>query len=169
LPKAPLPEAEPKDESARQVALGKEALAAQEYGRAVSRFRQSTKLFAHDAMAHFLLAQALFALGKYDEAVDAIHAGMRLRPDWPKSRFRSVELYGPNAADFPEHLKRLEAVLDRHPDDPLLLFLLAYELWFDGRQNEALPMFRRAAAVAPDKTYIERFLDADPGLPVAAR
>jgi hypothetical protein len=169
LPRPLPPEADPKAESARQVELGKEAFAAQEYARAVSRFRQASKLSAQDPMPQFLLAQAFFALGKYDEAVEAIHTGMRLQPDWPKSRFRPVELYGPNAADFPEHLKRLEAAVNRHPDDPVLLFLEAYELWFDGRQEEALPLFRRAATVAPDKTYIERFLQAQPDGAVAAR
>jgi hypothetical protein len=169
LPRPPRPETDPKAESKRQVALGNEAFAAQEYARAVNRFGLAVKLFAQDPMAHFLLAQAQFAIGKYDEAVEAIHAGMRLQPDWPNSRFRPAELYGPNAADFPEHLKRLEAAVDRHPDDPVLLFLYAYELWFDGRQEEALPLFRRAAAVAPDKTYIERFLQAQPEGAVAAR
>jgi hypothetical protein len=169
LPRPLPPEAEPKKESTRQVALGKEAFAAQEYARAVTRFRQASKLFAQDPMAHFLLAQALFAIGKYDEAVEAIHAGMRLQPDWPKARFRPAELYGPNAADFPGHLKRLQAAVERHPDDSVLLFLYAYELWFDGRQEESLPLFRRAAAVAPDKTYIERFLQAQPEGAVAAR
>jgi hypothetical protein len=169
LPRPMLPEADPLAESARQIELGKEAFAAEEYARAFSRFRRATKLAAREPMAHFLLAQALFAIGKYDEAVESIHAGLRLRPDWPKSRFRAAELYGPNAAEFAEHLKRLEAAVDRHPDDPVLLFLYGYQLWFDGRQDEAVPFFRRAAAVAPDKTDIERFLNARLGGAVVLR
>jgi hypothetical protein len=39
-----------------------------------------------------------------------------------------------------------------------LLFLLAYQLWFDGQQAEARKLFVRAAAVTPDKTFIDRFL-----------
>jgi hypothetical protein len=164
-PRPPRPEADPRAESARLSALGKDAFAAGEYGRAAQRFRQAIQVNPRDAQAHFLLAQAEVALGKYDEAVDAIYAGLRIDPDWPTSKFRPVQLYGDNVADLPEHLKHLEDALTRQPDDAVLLFLYAYQLWFDGRQEEARRLFQRAAAVAPDKSYSERFLLARPDKP----
>ena len=91
--------------------------------------------------------------------------GMRLEPDWPLANFRPVTLYGDNVTDLPEHLRRLENALNRHPDDAVLLFLYAYELWFDGRQDEARPLFQRATAVAPDRSFSERFLLARPDQP----
>jgi tetratricopeptide (TPR) repeat protein len=121
-----------------------------EYGRAALRFRQALRVRPRDAVAHFLLAQALLALGKYPEAVDAIHAGMALRPDWPTVNFQPLELYGPNVTEYPEHLGALEATLGRHPNGPVLLFLYAYQLWFDGRKEEAWPLFRRALPRAAD-------------------
>jgi hypothetical protein len=162
----PLPENDPRAEGSRLTALGRTAFAAAEYGRAALRFGQATRANPDDAGAHFLLAQAEFALGKYDQAVEAIQAGMRLEPDWPTAAFRPVTLYDGNVADLPEHLRRLDEALAAHPDDPVLLFLYAYQLWFDGRQDEARPLFQWAAAVAPDKGFSERFLLARPDKPV---
>jgi cytochrome c-type biogenesis protein CcmH/NrfG len=105
-----------------------------------------------------LLAQAEFAVGKFREAVAAIHAGLRLQPDWSTVRFQPLTLYGANVADYPEHLALLEETLTRHPDDPVLLFLYAYQLWFDGRQDEAVPLFRRALLLVANPSFIRRFL-----------
>lgn len=157
------------DEPSRLAKLGTEAFARQEYGRAERLFRQATTVEGRQGRAYFLLAQAQFALGKYREAVDSIQEGLRVRPDWPVSRFRPREMYGPNAADFDDQLKQLRAALTRFPDDPVLLFLLAYQLWFDERQDEARQLFQRARPLVPDKTFIDRFLDAKPAPPVAAR
>jgi hypothetical protein len=161
LPNPERPEDNPKDEHARLVKLGMEAFAAQQYGRGAERFRRALAVDDR-ANVHFLLAQAEFALGKYFEALDAIAAGLKLDPNWPASPFRPQTLYGPDGADFTEQLQRLQTSLSRHPDDPVLLFLYAYQLWFDGRRNEALPLFQRAAAVSPDKAAIERFFQAKP-------
>lgn len=159
-PAPPAPEKDPSDENARLIALGKQAFALQEYGKAVQRFRQATKVAPNLPQGHFLLAQAQVALGKYHEAVDAIHAGMALQPDWPMTRFRPVELYAGNVGDYADHLRRLEIVVEAHPRDPVLLFLYAYLLWFDGRRDEARRLFQRAlpGAAAPD--VIQRFLRA---------
>jgi tetratricopeptide (TPR) repeat protein len=144
-------------------------MAATEYGLAAYRFHHAAELNSQEPLALFYLAQAYFGLGKFREAVDAIEAGLRLKPDWPRSPFRSRELYGPQAADLAEHLKRLEKALERYPEDVDLVFLQAYEMWFDGRQAEAVPLFQRAAKLAPGKVFIQRFLETPPAGPVVAR
>jgi len=168
-PAAPAPAPKPPDKNAGQLALGKYAFAIKEYGRAERRFTQAIVDGPDYALAQFLDGQALFALGKYQEAVLAIQAGMRLRPNWPSAQFRPRELYGADAPDFTEQLQHLEEVLERNPRDPVVPFLFAYELWFDGRQEEARTIFSRAAAVTPDRTFIDAFLSARPGMPVAKR
>ena len=50
MPRPPRPEADPHAESARQVALGKDAFAAAEYGRAAQRFRQAVRVDPTDAL-----------------------------------------------------------------------------------------------------------------------
>ena len=95
--------------------------------------------------------------------------GLRLHPDWPASDFRAAELYGKEAGAFAEHLRRLEEARTRHPNDPVLLFLYAYELWFDGRKDEARPLFEKAAALMPDRSAADLFLKVGPGKPVVVR
>lgn len=162
LPRPPAPADDPLDESGRQLALGREAFRAGEYGRAAQRFRQAARLAPDEARPNFLLAQALLAQGKYHEARDAVLAGLRRDPAWPKGRFRPLDLYGDNVADYAEHLRTLERVLTRHPGDPVLLFLSGYQLWFDGRRDEAATRFRRALPRSADRDAIDRFLRALP-------
>jgi tetratricopeptide (TPR) repeat protein len=164
---APLPRAgDPLDEAAQLVELGRESFADLEYGRAAQRFRQATKLAPRDGVAWFLLAEALLAQGKYHEAQDAILAGLERDPAWPTARFRPLLLYGTHVAEYPEQMRTLEETLARHPDDPVLLFLSAYQLWFDGRREEAQPLFRRARLRSPAPKAIDLFLKALPAEPV---
>ena len=162
LPRPPAPADDPREEQARLVERGKEAFKDLEYGRAAQRFRQAVRLAPDEALPHFLLAQALLAGGKYHEAYDAILKGLRRRPDWPAAKFRPLELYGEAVGEYPEQLTALEATLGRHPGDPVLLFLYAYQLWFDGRKDEAAPVFRRALARGADRDAVDRFLRALP-------
>jgi cytochrome c-type biogenesis protein CcmH/NrfG len=156
LPRPPQPEADPKAENARLIGLGMEAFAAGEIARAAHRFRQAIQVTPDNPRAYFLLAQAKIALGKYDEAVDALHAGLRLKPDWPAERFRPSALYGNDDAGFRTDLRKLVEARDRHPDEYELTFLSAYLLWFEGRQDEARPLFRKAATAG--KGFAEKFL-----------
>jgi tetratricopeptide (TPR) repeat protein len=154
LPQPVEPAGDPKD----LIRLGKEVFTAREYGRAERFFRQATDNEPKEALAFFLLAQARFALGKYQEAVTAIHAGMLLKPDWPQADFQPQGLYGPQAADFQEQLDHLKEVADKNPNDPTLAFLHGYQLWFAGRKEEAKLLFHRAEADAKERDFINQFL-----------
>jgi hypothetical protein len=169
LPQPAAPDPDPRVENGRLAAQGREAFQAGEYGRAAVRFRQAIEAAPREPLPHFLLAEAEFALGRFREAVAALHTGLRLWPDWPTTLWRPSNLYGADHADFAEHLRRLREALDRNPEDPVLLFLYAYQLWFDGRQAEARPLFQKAAGLVADPTFIDRFLRAAIPGPVAAR
>jgi hypothetical protein len=169
-PPLPPPKNNPVEEAARLVNLGLAAFANQEYGLAALRFRQATDVDPESARAHFLAAQASLALGKYKDAVNAIEQGMRRRLDWPKADFNPrKELYKGNAADFVEHLERLQQTHEKTPHNSTYLFLYAYALWFEGRQAEAVPLFRRARTKTADPAYIDAFLKAAPGGVLAVR
>lgn len=165
LPRPPQPMADPRQEAERLIALGRQAFAAQEYGRAGHRFSQAVVADPMTALPSFLLGQAHMALGRYDEAVMALQAGLRLRPEWPLVNFRPAELYGGAVEDQRLHRRRLEEALARHPQDLVLLFLQAYQLWFDGRLEDARPLFQKVAAAAPDPSFADNFLKARPGIP----
>jgi tetratricopeptide (TPR) repeat protein len=158
----PAPAGDPEAEYARQVALGREAFAMGAYGRAAHRFRLAVDALPASGEGHFLLAQALLVLAKYDDAFDAITQGLKRRPDWPRSGFRPVGLFGDLVADYADEMDRLDALLEWHPNDPVLVFLRGYQLWFDGRQDEARAWFRRAAQLLPDPAPAERFLQGEP-------
>jgi hypothetical protein len=161
-PRPPRREEDARPEHVRLIGAGRRAFAALQYGRAAQRFRQATQVAPEGPTAYFLLAQTLFALGKYDDAIAAIHDGMARDPDWPSARFRPLELYGPNVADYAEQMQRLDDVLRRHPNDAVLLFLSAHQLWFDGPREEAAPRFRRARPGLAHPADADRFLRALP-------
>ena len=163
LPMPPAPLNDPDAEYNRLLGLGRDAFANLEYGRAADRFRQAAAVAPNRPLPWFLLGETLFALGKYHDAVDAVHAGMVLQPDWPDAPFRPLELYGPHPADYTDQLQALRDALDRRPGDPDLLFLDAYALWFDGRKDEARPLFQKALPGAADPGMVLRFLRAAAG------
>jgi hypothetical protein len=163
LPRPPAPLDDPKAEYDHLLALGKAGFADQQYGRAGERFRQAAVLQPNQPMPQFLLAETLFAQGKYHDAVDAIHAGMALQPDWPTAPFKPLELYGPHAPDYADQIKALKDALDRRPGDPDLLFLYGYVLWFDGRKDDARANFQKALPGAADPAMVQRFLRAAAG------
>jgi tetratricopeptide (TPR) repeat protein len=164
FPRPPELSDDPRDAHAQLVQRGQESFRDLEYGRSVQRLRAATRLLPDEPLPYFLLAQALVAQGKYHEAHDSILAGLRLRPDWPRAAFRPLELYGPAVAEYAEHLARLQEAQRKHPDDPVLLFLLGYQFWFDGRKEEAATLFRRALSRAADREAVETFLRALPAV-----
>lgn len=153
-----IPSDDPSAATAFQLDLGRQAFAAQQYGRAESRFLQATQLAPKSAQGHFLLAQAQFARAQYREAVESIHTGLRLLPNWPNEPFRPQELYLPNSDDYNEQLRRLEDTLTRFPNDPMLLFLAGYQRWFGGPREDARVYLQRAAIVADNRAFIDLFL-----------
>lgn len=157
IPLPPAAKADPEEEAALQVRLGRESFKLGEYGLAATRFREGSRLPDPDAPTYFLLTQSLIALGKYHEAHDAILAGLARQPDWPASGFRPFELYD-DVLEYSDHLQTLEEAAARHPNDPELLFVHGYALWFDGRADEASAAFRRAPPRATDAKAIDLFL-----------
>jgi len=142
----------------RLLRKGNEAFAAGDYKSALGQYQQAVATAPLEPMGYFHLAQAHLAVGKLAEAGVAIERGMRLHPNWPKAPFQPRALYGDQAGDFQRHLGALAEQVGRNMNDESLLFLLAYQLWFDGQRAEATLLFERAGALAHDTTLIDRFL-----------
>jgi len=156
----PKPPADPKALAAFRVATGRAAFAAGEYGRAADRFRAAAPT---DPLAFFLLAQARTARGEYAEAVAAVRDGMRKLPDWPRSRFRIVDVYGDRREPLADHLTALRAAATARAVDPAARFLYAYHLWFAGERAAAAKVFRALSPTVKDNAVIERFLQEAEG------
>jgi hypothetical protein len=149
-------------EADRLTDRGQDAFAAGEYGRAADHFRRAIEADPNEGPAHFLLAQAFFALGKYREAVEAIREGLVLRPDWPAAPLPPLKLYGPDAEPYLEQMRLLEDAIGRHPEDPVLLFLDGYQRWINGRRGEGREQLLRARRHGGDARAIDRFLRTPP-------
>jgi hypothetical protein len=166
----PMPEQTRREKSNLQLELGAAAFRNAQYGLATQRFRLAAQIDDKNPMAYFLLAQGYFALHQYDEAVKAIQQGMDLDPLWPQAKFHPrLDLYKGIEMEFTAHLERLEKVAKANPKSETILFLLGYQLWFDGQQKRAQPVFQQARPLANDPAYIDQFLKAAlPGV-VAAK
>jgi tetratricopeptide (TPR) repeat protein len=147
-------------EMQRLLRKGNDAFAAGNYQEALAQYQQAVAKAPLEPMPYFHLAQAHLALGRLAEAGVAIERGMRLHAHWPKAPFQPRALYRDNAGDYERHLGVLAEEVARNMNDEALLFLLGYQLWFDGRREEALVLLRRAGALAHDTTLVDRFLAA---------
>jgi tetratricopeptide (TPR) repeat protein len=156
----PRDELETRAEMQRLLRRGNDAFGTGDYAQAVEHYRQAVSTAPLEPMGYFHLAQAYLATDKLAEAGVAIERGMRLRPGWPSAPFRPRALYRDLEADYDKHLAGLADLVGKNLNDDGLLFLLAYQLWFDGRQPDAISLFERAAALAMDTNLIDRFLAA---------
>ena len=137
---------------------GTKAFADGQYGRALELFRKAAEITPNEPSAHYRVAQAQFARGKYREAVAAIAAGMALRADWSEARFTHRSMYWKKPAVFDDHLNALRQAATAFPDDPDLLFLLGHQLWFDGQRDEAKAYIQKARAIGKGQTPADAFV-----------
>jgi hypothetical protein len=150
-------EADKKKEAVRLIALGRDAFANGEFGRAAEHFARATASDDTNAEAHFLRAQAQFAAGKYADAVSALRAGLALDAKWPASAFDPTALHGGHPDRFDAQLAALKKALAGNPGVPELEFLLGYELWFTGAKADADKLFRAAEKRLADPAVLALF------------
>jgi hypothetical protein len=167
LPRPPDPLPDPRDESARLLEMGVHAFQEGVYGLAAQCFRQAADVDPKLARAFFWLAQAEFAMGKYQGAVAAIHKGMKIDKQWPRTPVQPrLDLYAGRDVEYADHMKRLTEAVAAAPNHPTLLFLVAHQLWFDGQRKDALALFQRVRPLTKDPSFIDAFLAAGgPGVP----
>lgn len=139
-----LPDPDPKKEAARQLRLARAAFAAEDYGRAADHFARASTSDPADARTYFLHAQAQFAAGQYADAVARVRDGLARDPKWPAAAFDPADLYDGRADLYALHLNALKKAVADNPGQPVLEFLLGYQLWFGGDKAEAAKLFRAA-------------------------
>jgi hypothetical protein len=162
-PPAPKPQADdlqPRIDMQQALRAGNDAFAEGKYQQALAQYNRAAAAAPLEPLPLFHQAQAHLALGRYAQAAVAVQRGLRLHPTWASSGFQPKALYQDRAGEYAQHLASLAAVLAKNPNDDGLLLLLGYQLWFDGRQDEAVILLKRAAALVLDPTLIDRFLKA---------
>ncbi len=97
-----------------------------------------------------MMAQALFATGKFDEAAGAVQQGMAMLPpdQWGVVVGNYAELYS-NIGDYTTQLRALEKAVKDKPDSPALRFLVGYHYGYLGYPEDALRQLTKAKELAP--------------------
>jgi Flp pilus assembly protein TadD len=139
------------------LSLGFQRFSQGQYLLAKRLFAQALTARPKDASVYFAYAQALFALGEYRLATDAVRHGLALDPTWPQATADVRSLYA-DPSEFTSQLARLEAYVASHPDDTDARFLLAYNLYFSGQEAQAAQEFSRLAQANPLDRGPELFL-----------
>jgi tetratricopeptide (TPR) repeat protein len=156
-------EAVPEDfeaDAAVQKALraGNAAFALGQYQNALKQYEQAQAAAPLNPLPAFHIGQVYFAQGQYGKAVAVLQRGLKWHAKWPEGNFAVRALYGDRTAAFQEQLDKLAQAVEANPADDSLLFLLGYQLWFDGKREEAVALFKRASALRVGGVHLDRFL-----------
>lgn len=103
-----------------------------------------------------VLARALLALRRVDEAERFFEEALRLRPAYAEAHRDLAQLRWMMSGNAQSALRGLDSALQRSPRDAGLHLVRSIVLEFTGRPAEALASARAAVAVAPDSPEVLR-------------
>lgn len=113
----------------------------------------------HDSAAPRLHAgHALFALGRFAEAVPLLERAFELQPMLAFKTYDIRDEYG-DRSEFDEHLEALKRHVARHPSDSGALTLLGYVTYYTQGPSAADSILRRAMKRDPKSYFIPKLLD----------
>lgn len=112
-----------------------------------------------NAASRLHAGHALFAMGKYDEAVKLIARAFELSPSLAHKQYDIRDEYG-DRADFDEQRDRLKSYIGLHPNDAAALTLLGYVTFHSEGPGASYPYFKRAARLDPGNYFIPKLLES---------
>lgn len=121
--------------------LGVASLRQGDYRRAEAAFRATLEADGRDPFAHYLLAQALFSRGAFEEAVTHVRAGAALNAAFTGADLDLRDLYAERDATFSTRLGELEV---RARDQQGLWLLAGYLRMLSGDAQGAVVALDRA-------------------------
>jgi tetratricopeptide (TPR) repeat protein len=127
---------------------GLEAFKNRDFNTALERINVVIQETPQDSVAHEFRSMTLFALGRYDEAAEAIYAVLAVSPGWDWETV--VGLY-PSVDVYTQHLRALEQYTREHPDSSPARFLLAYQYMTCGHEESAVRQLKRVLELTPDQ------------------
>ncbi len=129
---------------------GEAAFKSGDYQGAVYAWRHAAVDDPQNGLITMMLGQALFAIGKYDEAAGAIQAAMHRLPkeQWGVVVGHHTELYG-KSSDYTAQLRALERAMKSKSEDPALRFLTAFQYAYLGFTDRAIEQLDHAIRLAP--------------------
>ncbi|HWL93349.1 MAG TPA: CDC27 family protein [Phycisphaerae bacterium] len=139
------------------VAAGLSHFQAGRYDRAAIEWLGASEKNHGDAASRVFAGHALFAVGRYDEAVKVLARAFELAPYLTESYYDVRAEYG-DPADFEGHLLRLKAYVARHPDCACSTTLLGYVVAYSDGPAAANPILERAGRLNPRDFFVARLL-----------
>lgn len=141
-------------------AIGESEFKAGNYDKAVKMWRHAVVDDPKNGVLVMLLAQGLFANGKFDEAAGATQQGMLLlkEDDWGVVIKNYRELYT-KIGDYTTQLRVLEKARKDKAEEPGLRFLLGFHYGYLGFPKEAKAELAKAIELAPADELAARLID----------
>lgn len=149
---------------------GEQAFKAGDYPVAVYSWQHAVVDDGQNPVLTMMLAQALFATGKFDAAAGATQAAMQQLPkdQWGVVAGNYKELYG-NTQDYTTQLRALEKSVKEKPDDPATRFLLGFHYAYLGYPHNSVEQLDKVLKVAPADEMAKQLREEMKGkLPTAA-
>ncbi len=139
------------------VSAGLDHYRAGRYDRAAIEWIGAAEKNHADAASRVYAGHALFALGRYDEAVKYLSRAFELAPFLTESYYDVRAEYG-NPDDFARHLATLKAYVASHPRSVPGVTLLGYVVAYTEGPGAAHPIFERARELSPNDFFVSRLL-----------
>src|SRR5262245_18785363 len=107
-----------------------------DYQTAARLFKRAIDLDQKLPVVHIAYGDSLFALGRFDEATQAILTGLEIYPKYAENPINRREFYN-NPSEFDRQLKNLENYVRSHPSNLNARFLLGYNYFFTQAYEKA--------------------------------
>jgi len=156
----PPPTADQQQAASDYIAAGEQAFGAARYQEAIRDWQHALVDDPNNGGVVLLIAQALFAVGKYQDAAGAVQMAMQMLPEneWGVVAKNYTQLY-PNIQLYTDQLKALEKARDEKPDDPALRFLLGYHFGYLGYPKQAARELDKALDLQPKDLGSQKLRD----------
>jgi tetratricopeptide (TPR) repeat protein len=100
-----------------------------DYEMAAHLFKNAIEKKKDTPVVHIAYGDSLFALGRFEEAAEAIVRGLEIYPKYAERQINRRDFYG-DPSDFDVQLQNLEAYVHNNPSNYNARFLLGYNYFF---------------------------------------
>lgn len=162
-PKVRISNAAMKAQAGKFLAFGDALFFKQNYNSALERYRSAALAAPDLAETYLRQGLALVAMGRYESAAKVIRRALLLQGDPSKWMTRLDDLYKENQVAKTAHLESLASAVEENGQSAELLLLLGTQLFFDGQQDRAAPVFQRCKQLGGNEDgAITEFLSRPP-------
>jgi len=145
--------------AAHYVELGDLYMKTRRYERAVESYTRAVRLVDDDGSLRFVLADALFQVGRYDEAAFQIRQGIYLDPELAKAIVDKLSFYD-WPGDFEKQMTKLRKRVADNPFDSQARLVLAYNERFTNHFDVAKKELTTLSEQMPGDPTVEALLAA---------